>query len=58
MKNTILEYYQTILEKVSFNAALFKKEYLKAIKSLASQDVELLKLWILQKGFYTEILEN
>ena len=41
----MLEYFKTILSKVSFNEFLFEKELKKAIKSLVSDEIENLKYW-------------
>lgn len=59
----MLEYFKTILSKVSFDRYLFEKELKKAIKSLVPKEVEKLRDWcykefdhlyqaILQKCFY------
>lgn len=44
----MLEYFKTILSKVSFDKRLFEKELRKAIKALVSQEVALLKDWCYQ----------
>ena len=41
----MLEYFKTILDKVSFNQELFEKELKKAIRSLIPHEVEELKQW-------------
>ena len=41
----MLEYFKTILSKVSFDAGLFEKELKKAIKSLIPQEIIKLKDW-------------
>jgi hypothetical protein len=41
----MLEYFKTILSKVSFDKRLFEKELRKAIKALIPKEVELLKKW-------------
>ncbi|MEL7145983.1 MAG: hypothetical protein AAFO69_06420 [Bacteroidota bacterium] len=41
----MLEYFKTILSKVSFNELLFEKELQKAIKALVSDEIENLKFW-------------
>ncbi len=41
----MLEYFKTILSKVSFDKRLFEKELRKAIKALIPTEVELLKEW-------------
>ena len=44
----MLEYFKTILSKVSFDKRLFEKELRKAIKSLVEQEVDLLREWCYQ----------
>ena len=41
----MLEYIKTILQKVSFDKALFEKELAKAIKMLVPDEVKQLKRW-------------
>jgi hypothetical protein len=59
----MLDYFKTILSKVSFDRYLFEKELRKAIKALIPEEVEKLRDWcyreysqlyrsILQKCFY------
>lgn len=45
----MLEYFKTILSKVSFNEFLFEKELKKAIKSLVGEEVANLKNWCYEK---------
>jgi hypothetical protein len=45
----MLEYFKTILKKVSFDKRLFEKELLKAIKSLISPEIEALKRWCYER---------
>ncbi|GAB3640392.1 hypothetical protein [Spirosoma arcticum] len=42
---SMLEYIKTILQKVSFDKALFEKELAKAIKMLVPDEVKQLKRW-------------
>ncbi len=42
----MFEYTKTILEKVSFNTELFKKELEKAVKRLLPYEVKELYLWL------------
>lgn len=42
---SMLEYIKTILQKVSFDKALFEKELAKAIKMLIPDEVKQLKQW-------------
>ena len=44
----MLEYFKTILSKVSFDKRLFEKELKKAIKALVDQEVNLLREWCYQ----------
>ncbi|GGZ30989.1 hypothetical protein GCM10007049_24920 [Echinicola pacifica] len=46
MKTSYLDYYKMILKKVSFNRALLKKEYFKAIRSLSKNEADQLKEWM------------
>jgi len=41
----MLEYFKTILSKVSFDKWLFEKELRKAIKALVRDEIESLKRW-------------
>lgn len=45
-RNTFLDYYKIILEKVSFDPQLFKKEYKKAIDVLSQSERTALNGWI------------
>ncbi len=51
MKESFLEYTKYILERVSFDIELLKKEYRKAIKILKKEEVRLLNSWIMKKGY-------
>lgn len=42
---SMLEYIKTILQKVSFDKALFEKELAKAIRMLVPDEVKQLKRW-------------
>ncbi len=54
----MLEYFKTILSKVSFDKRLFEKELKKAIKALVPEEVVMLKEWCYRKfgGQYQPIL--
>ena len=56
----MLEYFKTILSKVSFDKRLFEKELRKAIKTLVEHEVYLLKEWCYQNfgKNYHPILET
>ncbi len=41
----MLEYSKIILDKVSFDSNLFRKELLKAVKVLGEEDAEKILLW-------------
>jgi len=43
----MLEYYKTVLQKVSFDVKLFSKELKKAITKLLPDEIEELKTWLL-----------
>jgi hypothetical protein len=43
----MLRYTETILQKVSFNKELFRKELKKSIKWLKKEEVVLLKAWVI-----------
>jgi len=46
MARAMFEYTKTVLEKVSFNAELFKKELEKAVNRLLPYEVKELFLWL------------
>ncbi len=46
MTTTMLDYTKSILEKVSFDTKLFKRELKKALKSLLPKEVEELLEWL------------
>lgn len=56
----MLDYFKTILAKVSFDAVLFEKELRKAITSLLKKEVVELKKWCYNQFSkqYTPILER
>jgi len=57
--NRYLDYYKTVLEKVSFSDLLLAKEYAKAKKSLNERDLEQLWNWMLQNGMVSRLqMEN
>lgn len=41
----MLNYFKTVLSRVSFDAKLFEKELRKAIKSLIAEEIQELKNW-------------
>lgn len=50
MKTKLLDYYKMILNKVSFDANLFVKEYQKAVRSLHINEVDDLNDWLKSNG--------
>ncbi len=48
MASSMLEYYKTVLKKVSFDTKLFCKELEKAISRLLPEEIEELKNWLQQ----------
>jgi hypothetical protein len=55
--NTFLDYYKMILDKVSFDPHLFRKEYHKAKQNLHSNEIGDLNSWIRAKGLQTILLD-
>jgi hypothetical protein len=49
MKTTMLEYFKIILDKVSFDRKLFRKEYRKSLSSLTRDEANQLKNWLRQQ---------
>jgi hypothetical protein len=56
MKKSFLEYYQEILEKVSFDPQLLSKEYQKAIKYLNKAEVQHFNNWMQEKGLNSSLI--
>lgn len=56
----MLEYFKTILSKVSFSRFLFEKELRKAIKALVDEELHELKIWCYSKfgHIYQAILNS
>jgi hypothetical protein len=52
MSTSMLEYSKIILENVSFDAQLFRKELLKAVKSLVDAEREALLIWCVSRYQY------
>ncbi len=46
MARAMLDYYKTVLQKVSFDVKLFSKELKKAINRLLPHEIEELKYWL------------
>jgi len=51
MNTSFLDYYKMILEKVSFDKALFMKEYRKALRGLPPEETYKLNAWVKDQGF-------
>ncbi|WP_396161996.1 hypothetical protein [Flavobacterium sp.] len=48
MPRTVFAYTKSILERVSFDKKLFRKELEKALKNLLPYEIELLRDWLIQ----------
>jgi hypothetical protein len=55
---TFLDYYKTILDKVSFDPVLLNKEYQKAKRNLQTNKIGDLNSWLQAKGFHAVINET
>ena len=55
-EKTQLEFYKTILEKVSFDSVLFEKEFNKALTGLSYRDSNELRKW--KRRFVFEKFQN
>ena len=51
----VLEFYKTVLQKVSFDKTLFRKEYVKALSDLSASD-KLKLMWWCNKEFPPMVL--
>lgn len=51
MKTSFLNYYKVILEKVSFDNALFVKEYKKALRFIHPSETKALHQWLEASGY-------
>jgi len=56
MKKSFLDYYKEILQKVSFDQDLFRKEFEKALKSIEEEDTQKLKEWIIDRGLQSNMI--
>lgn len=54
---SFLDYYKTILRKVSFDPVLVQKEYLKAINTLHPTEVKDFNRWVGEAGLKSKIKE-
>lgn len=55
MKMNFLEYYKQILQKVSFDPYLLRKEYLKACRYLKPHEISQLHGWLAHQPFYQSL---
>jgi hypothetical protein len=53
--DSYFEYFRTVLVKVSFDQALFMKEYRKAINYLTTREVDDLNVWLFSRGIHTGV---
>lgn len=51
MKTSLLDYYQLILDKVSFDRNLLQKEYVKACAALDTTDLSKLHQWMSSRKY-------
>ena len=51
MKKSFLDYYKLVLDKVSFDQQLFRKELSKALKTIDHHEVDDLLQWLNEKGY-------
>jgi len=58
MGNSFLEYFKTLLPKLSFDTALMLKEYQKALKLLNPNEQDKLTNWLNQKGLTFKPISN
>jgi hypothetical protein len=53
MTTSFLDYYKLVLDKVSFEQELFRKEYHKAMGSLLDPERDELNKWLSERGYAT-----
>tara|TARA_R110002096_G_C14170468_1_gene685885 strand:- start:280 stop:507 length:228 start_codon:yes stop_codon:yes gene_type:complete len=58
MGNSFLEYFKTLLPKLSFDTALMLKEYQKALKLLNPLEQVKLTNWLKQEGLTLQQISN
>ena len=56
MKESFLEYTKYILEKVSFDVELLKKEYKKSLKILKRDDILQLNSWVKRQEWKLQLV--
>ncbi|MEB2775559.1 hypothetical protein SYJ56_09575 [Algoriphagus sp. D3-2-R+10] len=57
-KSSFLNYYKTILEKVSFDQKLLVKEYWKAKQLLENSEAKDLDYWLQSKGLARKLIHT
>lgn len=55
---SFLEYYKLILQKVSFDPLLLRKEYRKAIQQLRPDEVDQLEKWLRRTPYYQKLQQR
>jgi len=56
MRNSFLDYYKMILEKVSFDPDLFEKEFRKAIRSVEKHEADQLAEWVSSRKMRSDLV--
>ena len=56
MRNTFLDYYKMILEKVSFDPDLFEKEFRKAMRSVEKHEADQLTEWVSSRKMRSDLV--
>ena len=56
MKKSFLDYYKTVLDKVSFDQQLFYKELVKALQTIDKHEVDDLVLWLRDQGLIPDLI--
>jgi len=56
MRKSFLDYYKEILEKVSFDQQLFRKELSKALRTIEKEDIQKLWDWIIDRGLQSDLI--
>jgi len=55
---SFLEYYKLILQKVSFDPSLLRKEYRKAMQQLRPDEADQLKKWLRRTPYYQKLQQR
>lgn len=56
MRNSFLDYYKMILEKVSFDPDLFEKEFRKAIGQVEKYEADQLAAWVRSRRLRSDMV--